>query len=68
MENDKRIYEMSLIELIMTMQQTQDQELINRLAMELTYRAYIPFQDKTFEEMLVENGYRIIEKKKGNNK
>lgn len=64
----KALYEMSLIELIMLAQETTDQKLLNRIIMEITYRQYIPFQDKTFEEMLVENGYRIIEKGKENNK
>lgn len=52
----------------MAMEETTDQRLLNRIIMEITYRQYIPFQDKTFEEMLVENGYRIIEKGKENNK
>lgn len=60
----KALYEMSLIELVMLAQETTDQELLNKIIMEITYRQYIPFQDKTFEEMLVENGYRIIEKGK----
>lgn len=60
----KPIYEMSLLELVMSMQNAESQELRNRLIMEITYRQYIPFQDKTFEEMLVENGYRVIEKEK----
>lgn len=64
----KRIHEMSLIELILTMSETTDSELMNRLILEKTYRQYIPFQDKTFEELLVENGYRVIEKGKENNK
>ena len=68
MNNMKRIHEMSLIELILAMTETQDPELMNRLILEKTYRQYIPFQDKTFEELLVENGYRIIDKSKGNNK
>ena len=60
----KPIYEMSLLELVMAMQNADSQELKNRIIMEITYRQYVPFQDKTFEEMLVENGYRIIEKEK----
>ena len=60
----KPIYEMSLLELVMAMQNADSQELKNRLIMEITYRQYVPFQDKTFEEMLVENGYRIIEREK----
>ena len=62
----KALYEMSLIELMMAMEETTDQRLLNRIILEITYRQYIPFQDKTFEEMLVENGYRIIEKDKDN--
>ena len=61
----KRIHEMSIIELVLAMSETQDPVIMNRLILEKTYRQYIPFQDKTFEELLVENGYRIIEK--GNN-
>lgn len=61
---DKPIYEMSLIQLIMVLQETEDQELKNRVIMEITYRQYIPFQDKTFEELLVENGYKVIDKEK----
>ena len=68
MENNKRIYEMSLIELVLLATETQDQDLKNRIVLEITYRNYIPFQGKTFEEMLVENGYRIIDKEKGKNK
>lgn len=64
----KAMHEMSLIELMMAMEETTDQRLLNRIIVEITYRQYIPFQDKTFEEMLVENGYRIIEKGKENNK
>lgn len=63
---EKSIYEMSLIELVMLSQETTDQELLNKIIMEITYRQYIPFQNKTFEEMLVENGYRVIEKEKDN--
>ena len=64
----KAIYEMSLIELVMLTQEATDQELLNKIIMEITYRQYVPFQDKTFEEMLVENGYRVIDDKKGNRK
>ena len=63
----KAIYEMSLIELVMLSQETTDQELLNKIIMEITYRQYVPFNDKTFEEMLVENGYRITEKDKNKN-
>ena len=62
----KPIYEMSLLELVMSMQNADSQELKNRIIMEITYRQYVPFKDKTFEEMLVENGYRIMEKEKDN--
>ena len=64
----KALYEMSLIELTMLLEETTDQRLLNRIIMEITYRQYIPFQDKTFEEMLVENGYRVIDKEKGKDK
>ena len=63
----KPIYEMTWIDLIDATQNTQDQRLINRLALEITYRMYVPFKDKTFEELLVENGYRVIEKEKNDN-
>ena len=64
----KRIHEMSLIELVLAMSETQDPVIMNRLILEKTYRQYIPFQDKTFEELLVENGYNINCKPKGNSK
>lgn len=64
----KAMHEMSLIELMMAMEETTDQRLLNRIILEITYRQYIPFRDKTFEEMLVENGYRVIEKGKENSK
>ena len=64
MENNKKIYEMSLIELVLLMQETDSQELRNKIIMEITYREYVPFKDKTFEELLVENGYRVIDKDK----
>ena len=63
----KRIYEMSLIELVMAMQETDSQEMRNQIIMELTYRQYVPFKDKTFEELLVANGYQVIDKDKGKN-
>lgn len=64
----KPIYEMTSIDLILLLQETESQELRNRIILELTYRMYVPFQSKTFEELLVQNGYRIIEKGKENNK
>lgn len=64
----KPIYEMTSIELILLLQETESQELRNRIILELTYRMYVPFKGKTFEEMLVENGYRIIEKEKNKEK
>lgn len=60
----KPIYEMTSIELIMLLQEVESQELRNRIILELTYRMYVPFKDKTFEEMLVENGYKVIDKDK----
>ena len=62
----KQPHEMSLIELILEMTREHDPETTNRLILEKTYRQYIPFQDKTFEELLVENGYNINYKPKGN--
>ena len=63
----KPIYEMTSIELIMLLQEVESQELRNRIILELTYRMYVPFKDKTFEEMLIENGYKVIEKDKNKN-
>ena len=60
----KPIYEMTSIELIMLLQEVESQELRNRIILEMTYRMYVPFKGKTFEEMLVENGYKVIEKDK----
>lgn len=54
----------SLIELIKMLEKEQNQENINLIALEITYRIYVPFKDKTFEELLVENGYKIIDKEK----
>ena len=64
----KEIWEMTLIELTDAMSKAEDQRLINRLALEITYRLYVPFANKTFEELLVENGYRIIEEEKNKSK
>lgn len=66
----KQIYEMSLLDLVMAIEEAETQEQRNRIILEITYRQYIPFKDKTFEELLVENGYRVIEKGKNdsNNK
>ena len=64
---NKPVYEMSLLELVMAMNEAEDQKFINRLALEMTYRMYIPFEGDTFEELLVKNGYRIIEEEKGKN-
>lgn len=59
---------MSLIDLITTLSNTEDQSLINVLAMEITYRTYIPFVSDTFEELLVKNGYKIIAQEKNADK
>lgn len=56
------IRNMSLMDLAIELAHEDRQEIKNLLALELTYRMYVPFEDKTFEEMLVENGYKIIEK------
>jgi len=63
----KPIYEMTSIELIMLLQEVESQELRNKIILEMTYRMYVPFKDKTFEEMLVDNGYRVIDKDKDKN-
>lgn len=64
----KKVHEMDFNELVELIQETENQELINRLALEITYRLYVPFKSKTFEELLIENGYRIIEENKNKNK
>lgn len=66
----KQIYEMSLLDLVIAMDEAETQEQRNRIILEITYRQYIPFDNKTFEELLVENGYKIIEESKNdsNNK
>ena len=62
----KNIREVSLVGLIELMvANKENQEIVNEIAKEITYRMYIPFKDKTFEELLVENGYREIDNKKG---
>lgn len=58
------IRNMTMVELINSINEAENQEIKNLLIMEFTFRMYIPFQDKTFEEMLVANGYKIIEKPK----
>ena len=58
------IRNMSLMNLLTEIEKAKSQEIINLLVLELTYREYVPFQSKTFEELLVENGYKVIEKGK----
>ena len=66
MNKMKNIRDMSLVDLIDLMVENKDnQEVKNRIILEITYRLYVPFKDKTFEELLVENGYREIENRKG---
>ena len=60
----KKYRDMSLIDLIIELDNAKDQETRNIIVMEITYRIYVPFQDKSFEELLIEHGYRPIEKKK----
>lgn len=62
------LWDMTLSELILMMERTESQRLKNRIALEITYRMYVPFKNKTFEELLVQNGYKIIDKTKGNEK
>ena len=52
------------MDLAIAISETKSQEVKNILILELTYRMYVPFQDETFEEMLVRNGYRVIDKDK----
>lgn len=53
---------MNWFELVDNIAKAETQEQINRFALELTYRMYVPFKGKTFEELLIENGYKVIEK------
>lgn len=53
---------MNWFELAEAIAQSETQEEINRFVLELTYRMYVPFKGKTFEELLIENGYKVIEK------
>lgn len=57
----------SLIELVDMLDRAESQEDINRVVKEIVYRLYIPFGERTFEELLIEFGYRPIEndRKKG---
>lgn len=49
----------STVELVNILCETQDQDLINRIAYELTCRIWVPNKsNKTFEEMLYEFGYK----------
>jgi hypothetical protein len=58
---------MNLITLINEISKTEDQELKNILILEFTYRIYVPFKDKTFEELLIQNGYKVKEKENDSN-
>ena len=53
---------MNWFELVDNIVKAETQEQINRFALELTYRMYVPFEGDTFEELLVKNGYKVIEK------
>lgn len=53
---------MNWFELADAIAQAETQEQVNRFVLELTYRMYVPFKGKTFEELLIENGYKVIEK------
>ena len=57
-----RLSEMNWFELVDKISKAETQEEINRFVLELTYRMYVPFEGDTFEELLVKNGYKIIEK------
>ena len=59
---------MTTLDLITQISSTENQELKNLLILEFTFRIYIPFGEKTFEELLVENGYRTNDKIKENTK
>jgi len=54
----------STAELINILCETQDQDIINRIAYELTCRIWVPNKsDETFEEMLEKFGYKQINNK-----
>jgi hypothetical protein len=63
--NIKELRLASINELIEAMYKTEDQVILNIIAMELTYRMYVPFSNTSFEELLLKNGYVPIEKKRG---
>ena len=54
--------DMNLITLVNEICKTEDQELKNLLILEFTYRTYVPFVIDSFEELLIKNGYKVIEK------
>lgn len=50
-------------ELVHILCEVTDQDIINRIAYELTCRIYVPNNGKTtFEEMLLSFGYKDVEK------
>ena len=53
----------STAELINILCETQDQDIINRIAYELTCRIWVPNASETFEEMLEKFGYKQTNEK-----
>ena len=67
MNTEKPLDRMTLIELTQYLQNAapeSEQLSINLVARELTERFYIPYGEKSFEEVLESFGYRVIEKEK----
>lgn len=50
-----------LIELLCTI---KEQDKLNIIIYEITCRMYVPFKGKSFDELLLDNGYIPIEKNK----
>lgn len=53
----KTVPTVKLIQLISNASNNGEQDLVNIYAYELTYRIWVPNEEKTFEEMLKEFGY-----------
>ena len=58
----KELRTASLIDLMKLLQEVKDQDQINIIAFEITCRMYIPFSDVSFDELLLQMGYRPKDK------
>ena len=58
----KELRTASLIDLMKLLQEVKDQDQINIIAFEITCRMYIPFSDVSFDELLIQMGYRPKDK------